>query len=128
PRVQYALAGHLPIFHITPSGAVTDLANQSLPLGLFPEESYLCGDTIASHGDLFALYTDGLTELPHPAAPGTARQPGHDGLRAVILSHAGGTSLAAAHSAILAQARTADPQADDQTLVLVRVLDRSAAN
>ncbi|MBC7836032.1 MAG: SpoIIE family protein phosphatase, partial [Phycisphaerales bacterium] len=44
-RVQYALAGHLPIFHITPSRAVTDLPNQSLPLGLFPEESYLCGDT-----------------------------------------------------------------------------------
>ncbi len=121
-RVEYCLAGHLPIFHIhadpRESGpAVIDLPNDRLPLGLAPEETYTCGHTTARRGDLFALYTDGLTEV----AGADARQLTHDGLRPIIARHAH-LPLPEAHAAILQAVESHGPQGDDQTLVLVRVL------
>lgn len=116
-KVEYALAGHLPIFHIRGGAVLAELPNDRLPLGLLPDETYVSGQTTARPGDVFALYTDGLTEV----ADASERQLGHEALGRILARHAS-RPLAEAHAAVFADVAAHGPQVDDQTLVLVRVL------
>lgn len=115
--VEYALAGHLPIFHIRDGATLAELPNDRLPLGLIAEETYVSGRTTARPGDVFALYTDGLTEV----ADASERQLGHEALGVILARHAP-RPLAEAHAAVFAEVAAHGPQLDDQTLVLVRVV------
>jgi len=60
--LQYSNGGHLPVIHISRSGETKLLdTEEGAPLGLM-ESSYLRKEVKISAGDIFILYTDGVTE------------------------------------------------------------------
>ena len=63
-RMIYSNAGHVPPVLLRASGAVELLEEGGVPLGLFDAPRYIEGHAVLSHGDLLALYTDGVVETP----------------------------------------------------------------
>jgi len=114
--VEYALAGHLPILHVTRAGELRELPNQSLPLGIEPGERYSTGKTAASPGDVLVLMTDGLVEVQGK----NGRQLGLGALSKAFREAPGG-SVEAIHSRVMALVDAHGAQLDDQTLALVRI-------
>lgn len=114
---EYALAGHLPVLHFeSRSGTLRCLHNEHPPLGIVPGHPFTAGRVESSPGDLFFLYTDGLTEVMN----GKQEEFGESRLKELITAHAS-RPLAEIHAAVLATVRAFGPQQDDQTLVLVRL-------
>jgi len=114
---EYALAGHLPIWHfIAATGEIRDLPNDRLPLGIDAAEQYITGRAPVARGDTLAMITDGLVEVLDPAG----RQLGMGELREMFRSNAR-ESLPALHGALIGAARAHGAQADDQSVVLIRV-------
>ncbi len=66
-RVEYTLAGHMPILHCRTSGEVERLACEQFPLGLLPVDHYVSRNSPCAPGDLFALYSDGIIEVANAA-------------------------------------------------------------
>ncbi len=116
-RFEYALAGHHPVLHwSTAAGALRELPNEHLPLGVSDGERYSTQARESDPGDLLILYTDGLTECADRAG----RQLGHEAIRRIVAARAAG-GLEALRDAILDAARAHGSQGDDQTLLLVRI-------
>jgi serine phosphatase RsbU (regulator of sigma subunit) len=61
-RLRYANCGHLPGLVVQSDGTVTRLASTAAVLGLFPEWPCHTAELHLRPGDLFAIYTDGITE------------------------------------------------------------------
>lgn len=122
-EVEYALAGHLPILIIRADGGVEELHNQALPLGVVPGERCASGRTTLAHGDLLAMYTDGLNE----SRDQNGRELGLPAVRDIIVRAATGAGASAPlrtiHDAVLAAVRARAAQTDDQSLVLIRPTD-----
>jgi serine phosphatase RsbU (regulator of sigma subunit) len=114
--VEYALAGHLPIFHVRTGGVVHDLCNECLPLGIEPSERYVAGRITAERGDALVLATDGLVEV-HGR---DGREFGLGALRQAVRSMAA-SDLEAMHSGIMGRVDAHGPQIDDQTLAVARI-------
>lgn len=124
--VEYALAGHLPIVVVRArsaggaggdAGAAEEFHNDGLPLGVMPGERYAAGRATLAAGDLLAMFTDGLSETQDRAG----REMGLRGVRDAIVRAAAMPTLQGVHDAVLAEVRARGRQADDQTLVLIRV-------
>jgi len=113
---EFGLAGHLPIFHFrATSNDVIDLPNQSLPLGIEPDERFEVGASILARGDTLLLITDGLVEVQNAAG----REFGLAALRELFRTSAT-RPLAEVRDTILAAALAHGTQLDDQSLVLIR--------
>jgi stage II sporulation SpoE-like protein len=116
-RAEFALAGHPPILHYRHRTAcVTPLAARNFPLALLEEATFDADALEPETGDVFALLTDGLTEV----ADDKSEELGVEGLAAVLAAN-GTQPLPELFDTLLAAARTHGPQQDDQTLLLVRV-------
>lgn len=116
-RVQYSLAGHLPILCVRRGArAVQKLPNDSLPLGVMPEEKFAANTAECGPGDLFVLLTDGLTETMNKSG----QLFGDDRIDSILVANAD-RPLAEIHSALLNAVRGHGPQGDDQTIFLARV-------
>ncbi len=114
-----ALAGHLPIVQISSGdGAITRHDNESLPLGVVAEETFVERQVEAKQGDCFALYTDGLSE----AADSQRRLFGTNAVDA-ILQEQRAEPLESIFESVLEAVRAYEDgeQGDDQTLMLVRI-------
>jgi phosphoserine phosphatase RsbU/P len=61
-RLDYINAGHNPPLAVSRSGAVKELTEGGLLLGVMPEMPYKQGSTQLGAGDIVFLYTDGLSE------------------------------------------------------------------
>src|SRR5262245_35108247 len=61
-RLRYANCGHLPGLLILDDGTVQRLSSTASVLGLFEEWPCHTAEVQLSPGDLFAIYTDGITE------------------------------------------------------------------
>jgi serine phosphatase RsbU (regulator of sigma subunit) len=61
-RLRYANCGHLPGLVIQSDGTVTRLSSTATVLGLFSEWTCNTAELQLSPGDLFAIYSDGITE------------------------------------------------------------------
>ncbi|HEU4693931.1 MAG TPA: SpoIIE family protein phosphatase [Vicinamibacterales bacterium] len=61
-RLRYANCGHLPGLVVQSDGTVTRLSSTASVLGLFPEWACRTAELHLRPGDLFAIYTDGITE------------------------------------------------------------------
>jgi sigma-B regulation protein RsbU (phosphoserine phosphatase) len=59
--LDWVNAGHLPIL-LKRGSTVSQLASGGMPFGLLPGASYTCGCERLSTGDMFLLFTDGITE------------------------------------------------------------------
>lgn len=113
---EFGLAGHLPIFHFRAASAdVIDHPNQSLPLGIEPDERFEIGGATLARGDTLLLITDGLMEVQDAAG----REFGLAALRELFRKNAT-RPLAEVRDAILAAASAHGTQIDDQSLVLIR--------
>lgn len=113
---EFGLAGHLPIFHFrATSNDVVDLPNQSLPLGIEPDERFDVGASTLARGDTLLLITDGLVEVQNAAG----REFGLAALRELFRKRAT-RPLAEVRDSILAAALAHGTQVDDQSLVLIR--------
>ncbi len=117
-QVDYVLAGHHPILRVSAAtGAIEELPNESLPLGIDRREVFKGGSVSARPGDLFALTTDGLFEVKDAGGA----QLGRASIDRVIVDQAR-RPLREILTTVLHAARAHGPQDDDQTLVLARVL------
>jgi len=112
-RVEYALAGHLPIlWYQVATGRIVELANEHLPLGVV-EDSDFDAHTVY----LFVLLTDGLTE----AMDASGELFGDERIRALIKAQAT-RPLSEMHATLMSAVSAHGPRIDDQTLLLVRIL------
>lgn len=117
-RVNYALAGHLSIlWHRASKNGLDELPNEHLPLGVVETSDFSAQAVTGGTGDLFALYTDGLVETMNPAG----ELFGEERLRSLIHSRAR-DPLAEIHAAVFSAVDAHGPRADDQTLLLVRLV------
>lgn len=116
-RLEFALAGHLPILHYRAAEQRWDRhPNESLPLGIEQYERYVSGAASVGPGDILAVFTDGLME----AQDGRGRELGLEGF-ARILASAPTQSLESMHETVMKAVASHGAALDDQSLVLVRV-------
>jgi serine phosphatase RsbU (regulator of sigma subunit) len=110
-----ALAGHLPVFHASPSRPFREYPNDALPLGIEPAERFPVTPITLAPRDTLLILTDGLTEVQDTSG----RELGLTALRDTFAASAH-LPLPALRDALLDLARRHGPQLDDQTLVLIR--------
>ncbi len=114
--VEVAVAGHLPLLRVRASGEVDVLPNEHVPLGILEDASFWSRDLRGEPGDLFVLITDGLTEVENARG----EELGWERIRDIAAA-ARTRPLPEIHAAVMNAVTSHGPQADDQTLVLVRV-------
>jgi hypothetical protein len=118
-EAEYALAGHPPILHYRHGSRDTArLSMEQLPLGLIPGGSYASKRVIFSPRDLFLMVTDGITEV----ANARDEEFGLTRLQELLSRHAT-RALPEIWDLIMQEVRQYGPQQDDQSVLLLRVLD-----
>ena len=118
-EAEYALAGHPPILHYRHGSRDTArLSMEQLPLGLIPGGSYASKRVIYSPRDLFLMVTDGITEV----ANARDEEFGLTRLQALLTQNAT-RALPEIWDLIMREVRQYGLQQDDQSLLLLRVLD-----
>jgi hypothetical protein len=118
-EAEYALAGHPPILHYRHGSRDTVwLSMEQLPLGLIPGGSYASKRVTYSPRDLFLMVTDGITEV----ANARDEEFGLIRLQELLTQHAT-RALEEIGDLIISEVRQYGPQQDDQSLLLLRVLD-----
>jgi len=116
-EAEYTLAGHLPILHYRHQhGDTTRLSMEQFPLGLIPGGSYTSHRVSYSPGDLFLLFTDGITEVVNEQEEefGLAR------LERLLCQHAV-QPLSQILELVMRDVKLHGPQQDDQSVLLLRV-------
>jgi serine phosphatase RsbU (regulator of sigma subunit) len=117
--VQIALAGHLPILHFKrATHAVEEVSVSNFALGFFAGSPYTTLPLFCQPGDLLALITDGLIEV----FDAKDRELGLDAVK-YLLAREGNQPLDHILESIVAAARRHGAQRDDQTALLVRVVE-----
>jgi Stage II sporulation protein E (SpoIIE) len=118
-EAEYALAGHPPILHYRHgSRGTARLSMEQLPLGLIPGGSYASKRVTYSPRDLFLMVTDGITEV----ANARDEEFGLSRLQDLLTQHAT-RALPEVWDLIMREVRQYGLQQDDQSLLLLRVLD-----
>ena len=118
-ETEYALAGHPPILHYRHGSKDTArLSMEQLPLGLIPGGSYASKRVIFSPRDLFLMVTDGITEV----ANARDEEFGLTRLQELLTRHAT-KALPEIWDLTMQEVRQYGLQQDDQSLLLLRVLD-----
>jgi len=118
-QAEYALAGHPPILHYRHGSRDTArLSMEQLPLGLIPGGSYASKRVSYSPRDLFMMVTDGITEV----ANARDEEFGFTRLQELLTQHAT-RALPEIWDLIMREVRQYGLQQDDQSLLLLRVLD-----
>jgi serine phosphatase RsbU (regulator of sigma subunit) len=119
PALRFTVAGHLPILRCsTRSNTVEELSISHLPLAMFAETTYTSSELPCAAGDVFVILTDGLTEVfdRHD------REFGLDRVKSLLSEHVR-APLATIEERLLGAVRAHGAQLDDQTLLLIRVLE-----
>ena len=117
-EAEYALAGHPPILHYRHGSDTVRLSMEQLPLGLIPGGSYASRRVIYSLRDIFLMVTDGITEV----ANARDEEFGLTRLQELLTQHAT-RALPEIWDLIMREVRQYGLQQDDQSLLLLRVLD-----
>jgi stage II sporulation SpoE-like protein len=117
-RIEYGLAGHLPILHWSrATRQVLRLTEGQIALGIFESARYEQRPIEVGVGDVLVVVTDGLTEVMDRHD----REIGLEGIESVLAAHAE-EPLDRLIAQILGLVRRHGPQRDDQTLLLIRIL------
>jgi hypothetical protein len=118
-EAEYALAGHPPILHYRHGCRDTALLSmEQIPLGLIPGGSYASKRVVYSPRDLFLMITDGITEVANVRD----EEFGLIRLQELLTQHAT-RALPEILDLIMREVRQYGLQQDDQSLLLLRVLD-----
>ncbi len=117
-RITVLNAGHNPALVVRRAGGVETVTGGGLPLGMLPRSSYSATSLELAAGDLLVLYSDGICEATSPAD----EEWGIERLGEVVASRREGplTEIIAAIDRGVSEFSAGHPQADDQTLVLIR--------
>ncbi|HSM14173.1 MAG TPA: SpoIIE family protein phosphatase [Thermoanaerobaculia bacterium] len=116
--LDFLNAGHNPGLLVRADGTVVELGPGGLPIGLMPGATYRSESLALGPGDLLCLYTDGITEAASPED----EEFGLERL-ASLLGVERRRPLAEVRQAIddaVTGFAAGEPQADDQTLILLR--------
>ena len=116
--LHYVSAGHNPALLLRRSGGIARLESTGVPVGLLPNSTWREETVVLERGDLFCLYTDGVTEAGNEAE----EEFGLDRLSAILDQ---GRERPVQELCDSVFARVADfaremPQYDDQTHLLLR--------
>lgn len=119
-ELRFLNAGHNPPLLVAPGGEIRELETSGLPLGLLPDSTYGADTLEIAPGELLLIYSDGITEAvsPNDEQFGIARleevvrRCRDEPLPVIIRSIDRATAEFAAGM----------PQADDQTLLVMRRL------
>jgi phosphoserine phosphatase RsbU/P len=112
--VECAVAGHLPILRVR-NGCVEEVTSPQIAVGMFEATRFSSSSLECLPGDLFALLTDGLTEV----FDRDRNELGLDWAKRLLQSTSG-QPLSAIADRLLADARAYGAQLDDQTMLLIR--------
>jgi serine phosphatase RsbU (regulator of sigma subunit) len=114
--LEYAVAGHLPILRVSsPAAATQEITTPQIPVGMFEDYAFTSAPLTSEPGELFALITDGLTEV----FDRRDRELGIDAAKQ-LLQQSASLPLAEIADRIVSAARAHGAQLDDQTLLLIR--------
>ena len=113
-RVECAVAGHLPILRAR-RGCVEEVTTSQIAVGMFDQSRFSASPVECEPGDLFALLTDGLTEV----FDSNRRELGLDWAKGVLTANSS-QPLSSIADRLLADARAHGQQLDDQTVLLIR--------
>jgi sigma-B regulation protein RsbU (phosphoserine phosphatase) len=118
--VAYVNAGHNPPFLVRADGEIVSLQVSGLPLGIFPTTEYPPFEDALAHGDVLALYSDGVTD----AASITDELFGDDRLADVLKANRNRRASEIVDAILLAvdTFRREGPIPDDLTLVVLKRL------
>jgi PAS domain S-box-containing protein len=118
--ITYAAAGHDAMI-LSRSGELQRLESTGAVLGMNKTEQFVTGETVALHsGDLVLISTDGITESVSPSRELFGRHRVADVLRRHQASSA--RDILAAIQAATEAFRAEDPQRDDMTAVVIKIL------
>src|SRR5262249_1415699 len=106
--------GHLPILRVR-SGQVEEVTTPQIAVGMFEGTTFSASCIDCQPGDLFALITDGLTEVFDK----DRRELGLEWAKGVLTSNAH-LPLPAMGEGLVTDARAHGQQLDDQTVLLIR--------
>jgi sigma-B regulation protein RsbU (phosphoserine phosphatase) len=112
-RVDYAIASHPAILHVSSTGTVARFADEQLPIGLLAGPPYTGHSLTLKAGDLLLITTDGILE----ATDKSGTEFGLDRLETVVIDNR--TQPLATIAEKLQVALSAYKQDDDQSLLLV---------
>jgi serine phosphatase RsbU (regulator of sigma subunit) len=117
-KLRYTNGGHNPALVVRTNGEHEELKPTGMPVGLMPEAQYTQDSVELGPGDLFVLYTDGITEAANPED----EEYGIERLAEVCRQHreASLDDLATAIEQNLDDFVQGVPYADDRTFVLTR--------
>lgn len=117
-RLVYASAGHCPMLLLRRDGRAEWLTTKGIGLGLTGQAVYRHAETALMPGDVFLLYTDGVTEARNPAGEDF----GEDRLceAAAVGRQASAQAMAASIVAAVEEFAEGAPQHDDITLLAAR--------
>lgn len=117
-RIGFLNAGHNPGLRVTLEGDVEELQPSGLPLGLMPGSTYRLDEAELAPGDLFCLYSDGITECEAPDGD----EYGLERLRDFLLERREQPleQILRALDDEVVEFAGDQPQGDDQTVVLLR--------
>lgn len=117
-EVEYALAGHLPILHYRAvEGVIDRLSCEEFPLGMFSDIAFTSHRIPYTPGDLFVLFSDGITEAENEFA----EQFGLDRLCERILAGSSHSPDDLLQELLPATTNGFGHSDDDRSLLLIRV-------
>jgi len=116
--LQYANAGHSPVIYRPSGGKALFLEADGVPVGVLTESLVKDRNLLFGEGDLLVVCTDGLNEARNQ----DGELLGRDRLLNLVDNHADQSSKIIAQELLTVVNEFADgqPQADDQTLVVIR--------
>lgn len=117
-ELRFINAGHNPGLLVRAGGSVERLEASGMPVGMMPKTRYREARLTLEPGDLLCLYSDGITEAVNPED----EEFGAGRLVACLREHRSEplADVAAAVDAAVAEFVRGEPQADDETVVLLR--------
>jgi serine phosphatase RsbU (regulator of sigma subunit) len=117
--LEYSLAGHPPILRANPSSpCIQRLSEPQFPLGLIPSVSYVSRELKLEPGDLLLITTDGIIET----RDSWGVEFGMQSLETILLQEISSPLPLIARN-LLTAVSSFGKQADDQTILLFRVLN-----
>ena len=116
PTMSFGTAAHLPMLQYRAgSKTVEERWQSNLPIAMVSPAAYTMSAVSCEPRDVFAILTDGLTEVTDDSE----RELGLESLKAVLAENAA-APLQSIAGAFRARALTHGPQRDDQTVFLAR--------
>lgn len=114
-RLEFSVAGHLPILRVLSDGTVEEITVANLPVGMMPGTRFTQAPLSCSPGETLALVTDGLTEV----VDRRDREFGLERLKEILAAHRD-QPLELMASGLLQGVRAHGAQFDDQTWLFIR--------